>query len=312
MKLFLFEFATCGEKIDDSIAVEGLAMFKSLYTGFKRIFEINSFVREEFQKDFQLPYGDLSKIAEYAENSDLFLIVAPEDDDTLFRLTKLCEKFCFNLGSSSKAIQIVADKWRLYKKLKGKVNMPKTSKKVLESKFVIKPRKSCGGEGIQFSDYVPNDYIAQEYIEGKNLSVSIIAGDCPEVVSINEQILNGFKYSGAVIPARIEGDVAFEVAEEALKAVECIRGLRGYVGVDIVYSNIPYVIEINARLTTPSIAFEQVYQISSAEMIYKGLFENLELPKTFCRHMIRKEMGKCYHPYVRVGNYSLVISKYEN
>ena len=100
--------------------------------------------------------------------------------------------------------------------------------------------------------------------------------------------------------------------EEALKAVECIRGLRGYVGVDIVYSNIPYVIEINARLTTPSIAFEQVYQISSAEMIYKGLFENLELPKTFCRHMIRKEMGKCYHPYVRVGNYSLVISKYEN
>lgn len=29
MKLFLFEFATCGDKIEDNIAVEGLAMFKA-------------------------------------------------------------------------------------------------------------------------------------------------------------------------------------------------------------------------------------------------------------------------------------------
>ncbi|MCS7130559.1 MAG: ATP-grasp domain-containing protein [Archaeoglobaceae archaeon] len=271
MKLFLFEFATCGERVADSIAVEGLAMFKTLYHGFKKHCEVLAFVREEFNF-LGLPFGKLEEIENWLEKCDSFLIVAPEDEFILLNLTKKAEKYCENLGSSSRAIAITSDKWKLYKKLKGKVLMPKTSKKELKEKFLVKPRVSCGGEGIGFTEDVKNGFIAQEFISGKPLSVSLIVRDEIEVVSVNEQILENFRYKGAVVPARIDQRTAMEVCEEAIKAVESVPGLKGYVGVDLVYSDQPYVIEINARITTPIIAFDRAYGANVADMIL-GDFE---------------------------------------
>ncbi|WP_456468401.1 ATP-grasp domain-containing protein [Archaeoglobus sp.] len=305
MKLFLFEFATCGERIDDSIAVEGLAMFKAACEGFKKYYKIHSFVRQEYSDLFDLPAGDLNLLEDYLSESDAFLIVAPEDESLLLELTKIGEKYAQNLGSSSKAISVVSDKWKLYRKLRGKVQIPETSKKPLDCMFIIKPRVSCAGEGISFgSCTVPEGYIAQEYVDGKNLSVSVIVGeDEVRVVSVNEQLLDGFKYAGAVLPARIEEKAAREVREEALKAVECIDGLNGYVGVDVVHSDQPYVIEINARLTTPVSAFERAYGISVADML------NGDEPRFARRQIIRKGIGfsDCF---VKSGDYCLQISDF--
>ncbi len=115
MKLFLFEFATCGEKIEDSIAVEGLAMFKSAFDGFRNYYEITGFVRPEFAGLFPLPVDSVESMEKYLEESDAFLIVAPEDDFLLYNLTRKAEKHAENLGSSSKAIAVTSDKWELYK-----------------------------------------------------------------------------------------------------------------------------------------------------------------------------------------------------
>ncbi len=301
-KLFLFEFATCGERIDDKIAVEGLAMFKAALDGFRKYYEIVSFVRKEYCDQFALPIGDIDQIEGWLESCDAFLIIAPEDDGLLFKLTKLGEKYAENLGSSSKAIEVVSDKWKLYKKLKNKVQVPTTSKKPLECEFIVKPRTSCAGEGIAFSSHVPDGYIAQEFIKGLNLSVSIIAGDESRVVSVNEQILNGFSYEGAVVPARIDDKILSEVREEAMRAVECIRGLKGYVGVDVVYSDQPYVIEINARLTTPVSAFRHVYGVYLADMMMG------EKPKFVKRHLIKKG-SNMESFYVRSGEYCLTIQE---
>ncbi|MEM1577298.1 MAG: ATP-grasp domain-containing protein [Archaeoglobaceae archaeon] len=271
MSLFLFEFATCGEKVVDSIAVEGLAMFKTLYNGFRRHCEVKAFVREEFSP-LGFPTDKLERIENWLENCDSFLIVAPEDEFILLSLTKKAEKYCENLGSSSKAIAITSDKWRLYKKLKGRVLVPKTSKRPLGEKFIVKPRVSCGGEGIGFGKEVKKGFIAQEFISGKALSVSLVVKDDIEVVSVNEQILEHFRYKGAIVPARIDEKTAIEVCEEAINAVEAIKGLNGYVGVDLVYADQPYVIEINARITTPVVAFERAYGVNVADMIL-GDFE---------------------------------------
>ncbi|WP_202319066.1 ATP-grasp domain-containing protein [Archaeoglobus neptunius] len=302
-KLFLFEFATCGEEIDDSIAVEGLAMFKAALNGFGKFYEINSFVRRPYTSQFGLPEGSLKNLEGYLEKSDAFLIVAPEDEGLLLELTKIGERYAENLGSSSKAISITSDKWVLYKKLKMKVNLPKTSKRPLDGTFVIKPRTSCAGEGIRFSEAVPQGYIAQEYIEGKNLSVSVIAGEDIRAASVNEQILDGFKYIGSVVPARLDDKTRKEVINEALKAVECIRGLNGYVGVDVVYSDMPYIIEINARLTTPVAAFERAYGITVADYLYGAR------PKFKKRQIIRKGVNLNGF-FVRSGNYCLQISDF--
>ncbi len=275
MKLFLFEFATCGEDVDDSIAVEGLAMFQSLYNGFSKLCDVLAFVREEYSY-LKLPIDRLDSIEMWLEDSDLFLIVAPEDEGTLLKLTSLAEKYSFNLGSSSKAIAITSDKWKLYKKLKGKVQVPKTSKRPLGERFVVKPRTSCGGSGVHLASELPRGYIAQEYIEGIALSVSLMVGHDVLPFSVNEQILRNFAYIGAVVPARVGEDVMREVEEEAVRAVECIRVLHGYVGVDVVYSDQPYVIEVNARFTTPGILFDQVYGISAAELIWNNVFGDVE------------------------------------
>ena len=303
MNLFLFEYATCGSKIPDSIAVEGLAMFKTLFRGLSKYYRILSFVREDFCKELGLPAGKIEDLELWLEKCDAFLIVAPEDDLTLLKLTKTAEKYCENLGSSSKAISITSDKWRLYKKLKNKVFMPKTSKKRFEGSFIIKPRISCGGEGITFSNSVPKDYIAQEYIKGKNLSVSLILDDEIRIASVNEQIIENFRYKGAVVPARIDNEIALEVCNAAIDAVEAIKGLKGYVGVDIVYADQAYVIEVNARITTPIVTFEKAYGVNVADMM-KG-----ESPKFFRRQILEK--GDFSDFIARVGNYSLRVASLE-
>ncbi len=306
MKLFLFEFATCGGKVDGSIAVEGLAMFKSLYNGFRKLCDVVSFVREDF-RFLGLPVGDIEDIKAKVEECDLFLIVAPEDEWLLYKLTKLCEKYSYNLGSSSKAIRITSDKWELYKKLRRRVTVPKTSKKGLDGKFLIKPRLSCGGNGIQFSSNVPKGYIAQEYIEGKSLSVSLIVDEDITPVSVNEQILNEFEYFGGVVPAKIDNDIKSEVEEEAVEAVGSIKGLHGYVGVDVVYAERPYIIEVNARLTTPSVAFEFSFCKNVAEFIWEGLFDKLKVPDRTVRHMITKNCAG--YIYSKIGNFCISINK---
>lgn len=299
-KLFLFEFATCGEKVPEQIAVEGVAMFKTLLEGFSKYFEVLSFVRNEFKSYFHLPEGKIDEIENYLEKADAFLIVAPEDEYNLLKLTKIAEKYCENLGSSSKAISVTSDKWKLYKKLRGKVPMPKTSKKELGDIFLIKPRVSCGGEGIRFSSEVPKGYIAQEFLKGDNLSVSLIVGDEIRVVSVNEQLIKDFRYNGAIVPARISDEKAIEVCKTAIDAVGAIKGLNGYVGVDIVYSDQPYVVEVNARITTPCVSFERVYGMNVADMIMGKDPEG-----TFRRHKIEK--GNFEDCIARVGSYALRI-----
>lgn len=300
MKLFLFEYATCGEKVVDSIAVEGLSMFKTLYDGFRKHCEISAFVREEFGY-LGLPAGKLEDFEKWVEECDYFLLVAPEDGFTLLNLTKRAEKYAENLGASSKAIAVTSDKWRLYKKLKGKVQVPKTSKRPLGEKFLVKPRVSCAGEGIGFYEEVKKGFIAQEFIPGTPLSVSLIVKEEIEVVSVNEQILEDFRYRGAVVPARIDGKSALELCEEAVSAVEAVKGLHGYVGVDMVYADQPYVIEINARITTPAIAFERAYGVNVADMI----IGDFELPMEFRRQKIEK--GDFEDFFAKVGNVALRI-----
>ncbi len=296
-KLFIYEHGVCREKLPDSIAVEGIAMFKGLME-FGKYFELVSSVREEFSGIF--PF-DNSNIDECLETADKALIIAPENNMTLFNITKEIERRGIeNLGSSSKAIEITSDKWKLYKKLKNKVNMPETSKKTLDCQYIVKPRISCGGEGIRMGGEINDGFIAQEYVNGKNLSVSLYVGDDIHVLSINGQILDGFEYRGAIIPEKAKK----ETVEEAINAVQAIDGLNGYVGVDLVEADVPYVIEINARLTTPFIAFNLAYGMSYADMFVK-LYEGKEINiQQKNRVMLTKSTGDGYVTY---RGYSIVL-----
>jgi hypothetical protein len=308
MRVFLFEYATCGGDVPDDVAVEGLGMFKILYEGFSEASNVHSFIKDDFSDFFSLPSTKnwVSEFKEFAEKSDCALAVAPEDDNLLFNLTRVLEKKTENLGSSSKGVLTTSDKWLTYQKIKHKVNTPVTSLKPLDKPFIIKPRSSCGGGGIYYEEGgnsdLPDGYIAQEFVEGVSTSVSLLVGDEIRVLSVNRQILSNFRYRGAIVPFS-----ASEGVEGAIKAVESVKGLFGYVGVDVVLGDVPYVIEINSRITTPAILFKEAYGVNVAELLMRN-FEGKEISELKPRGIfqIKKIKGHAPNAFASCKGYSLV------
>jgi len=367
-KVFLFEYATCGGVTSPNIAVEGLAMFKTLYDGLitvktKEI--VNGFIRKEFSQYFELSatndwYSDLNR---FSEDSDFGLIIAPEDDGILFELTREIEGKTANLGSNSKAVYTASDKWLTFKKIKNKVKTPKTLKikpssepkqelsqdtsmevnsnnlNFSETPFLIKPRISCGGDGIrsldtEISEEFKDNYIVQEYIKGFNISVSFLIGSEIIPLSINEQFLENFNFIGTRIPPqeleraeKIEKnqELKKEILNESTKAVESIKGLFGYVGVDLVVGNSDaYVVDINPRITTSAILLEDAYGINLPELLiqnyikekinYTAKSQNCNKPVFFRKIKNKsKERDKITienpvkgYEYVSVNGYSIV------
>ncbi|WP_394324670.1 ATP-grasp domain-containing protein [Geoglobus acetivorans] len=196
---------------------------------------------------------------------------------------------------------MTSDKWELYRKLKNRVNVPETSLKELDCEYVVKPRVSCGGDGIRVGGEVPQGHVAQELVNGKHLSFSFYVNDGEiHLLSVNEQILKDFEYRGAVIPAEYDGDAA----EEAIRAVEVVEGLNGFVGVDAVAGSETFVIEINARLTTPSVAFKYAYGVGYAEMREMILKNGHAEFRPLRRIMLLKGKGD---GYVQHGEHSIIL-----
>ncbi len=306
MRVFLFELSTCEGGLPPWITVEGLGMFKSMYEGFSEFCDVISFISLEGVSFDVLTYHCSDRFVCNLEKSDFALVIAPESDWKLLELTKRVEEVGVpNLGSSSKAIEITSDKWTLYKRLKGRVNVPKTDLKPIDPPFIVKPRVSCGGEGIRIADNVPDGYIAQEFIKGTDLSVSLIVGDGVEVISVNRQIIESFMYAGSEVPYEFREDVE----EEAIRAVESIKGLFGYVGVDLILSTegVPYVVDVNARITTSSILFRDVYGMNLSRVLVRN-YEGKGVPEFVPRRKmrIRKVEGNRENSYVSWGGYSLV------
>ena len=62
-----------------------------------------------------------------------------------------------------------------------------------------------------------------------------------------------------------------EAKEIAKKAVESIRGLKGYVGVDLILGDEVYLVEINSRITTPYVALRQMLNFNLGEAIVESV-----------------------------------------
>ena len=125
--------------------------------------------------------------------------------------------------------------------------------------------------------FVPGSrVIVQEFIEGTDVSVSIISDGTTAIpISLNEQYVelknDKGTYLGGKLPIESKyKDEAFEIAK---KAVEAIDGLKGFVGVDLiinadekdVYS--VYLLEINSRFTTPYVGLKEIANFNIGKTI---------------------------------------------
>ncbi|ENN96103.1 hypothetical protein J422_04528 [Methanocaldococcus villosus KIN24-T80] len=245
-----FEYALA-TGLEDEIIKEGKLMFNTLLYQFLKIDNVISFINKDYN-DYKneglkvIETNDnnlMEKIREVIKNYkiDYFLVIAPEEDGILYKLTEFIERYGIkNLGSSSEAVKVAGDKYKTYLAIKDIVRTPKT----IKGKYIIKKIDGCGG----YHQLINENYIIQEYIEGESLSVSLIVGKKIYPLSLNRQYIDK-KFVGADV--NIDHNLKSEIFNEVVKAVKAIKGLNGYVGVDVVVNkNLIYIIEINPRITT--------------------------------------------------------------
>ena len=221
-------------------------------------------------------------VARMARESDWVWVIAPECDGLLLRLRDAVGAARW-LGCSKEAIRITSSKSATAACLNDH-GIPVTPS--LEpgqahepgQRWVVKPDDGAGGlDTFIFDNFTDacDEYdtraaagrnpVLQEWVDGEPMSLSLVCGERgAELVSINRQLIG---IPDGVAAGRKERVVEFSgvdidrfdrhgeqgVVLEALaqRVVSALPGLRGFVGIDLVWHPLrgPVVIEVNPRLT---------------------------------------------------------------
>lgn len=296
MKILIAEFAV-GTGVEKSLIPEGTAMLKTLTESFVRLGHEVYYpsagtkicagtVLKSTAENFR------QVIERKAHDCDAGLVIAP--DWMLPELNRILEENTINLGCSPESAACCADKLLCTEILKkAGIKAPEIAKKAEKGKkYVTKPRFGCGAEATYLVTEFENneEFIASEYIEGTHLSVSLIAGQKPSPLTVNRQFIefgqkeseageNGkktgvscIKYNGSLTPYKTP--MREELYETAISTVECLKCF-GYVGVDIVLADLPYVVDVNPRPTASLFGISHVMREEIGDLLLKNKFGEL-------------------------------------
>ena len=259
-----------------------------------------------------------------AANFTNAIFIAAENNNNLFNITKILEENNVNIyNSSSEACLIASDKSQSYEALSNVVPQPRSFRFKIDSKgywkraienlhekwqaedpltklkLIIKPLMGVDCEDIVIIGNIEDltldldkifkpgsRVIVQEYVEGTDISVSLISdGKNAVPISLNQQFVELKNDKGTYIGGKLPyenkyKDEAFEIAK---KAVEAIDGLKGFVGVDLIinadekdiYS--VYLLEINSRFTTPYVGLKQIADFNIGSSIIDLIDGNISI-----------------------------------
>ena len=300
MKVFLLEYflsQTKDHKQSQNFYIEAKNILNSLIKSFIKVsnLSLQTIINSDFNSNFKKfdskninilspDFKNKKDYYSYLENLDLsdfdyFLIIAPESNQILRRITEIMEnKDVKNLGSSSQIIKKAANKWLLYKKFYEKDFKLPESKKISKNNFsenfsffpaVIKKIYGAGSElniinneleldKMNFDD--SQNYIIQKIIKGITGSISAVSNSRQmHILSINKQIidLDDFSYKGGIINYNFPD-------KEKLKALflevqKTYPQLNGYFGIDFIYADQEfYLLEINPRITSSIIGLSEL------------------------------------------------------
>ncbi len=231
-----------------------------------------------------------------AQQADSTLVVAPEFDDLLLTRARLVEEVGGQLlGSTPEGISQTADKLALAQLWKDhQIRTPNTSllhkpqdeRWAIRFLAVLKPRFGAGSQltyrlheldtsqktNIHEAQTRGMEFVVQPYVSGLASSVAFLIGpNGPVPLSPARQLISddgNFTYLGGEIP--LPQKFRQRAISLAQRAVECVSGLRGYVGVDLILGEADdgsqdFAIEINPRLTTSYIGLRQLAETNLAE-----------------------------------------------
>ena len=135
--------------------------------------------------------------------------------------------------------------------------------------------------------FPPNSRIlVQEYIDGIDVSVSLLSAEDNTIpLSLNRQFIELKQENGTYLGGKLpyENEYQKEIFEIATKAVENIKGLKGFVGVDLIINNDEkdiyqvYLLEINSRFTTPYVGLKKIANFNIAKTIIELIDNKLDI-----------------------------------
>lgn len=291
-------------------------------------------------------------LKENASNYSRAIFVAAENDNILFDLTKILEENgVLNYTSLSEACLDTSDKFRLYELLFGVVPQPRTFKIKIDSKgywkravtnlykkwqaedplsklkIIIKPLTGVDCENIAVIDDINNlsydlenifppesRVIVQEYIEGEDISVSLIVNEGKVIpLTINKQFVrlleDKVQYVGGKSP--YESNFGKEILDIAVKACKEVKGLKGFVGVDLRVNSDEtdlynvYLLEINSRFTTPYVGLQKIADFNIVKSIIELIDKDISFDELKNKVLFTGEVE-----YMKKGN-NLIIEEFK-
>lgn len=272
-----------------------------------RIHFLSRYLKADFINIVQISDNFYTKFKECVRKSKFCFIIAPEFLNILFNLTQIAlDNDAIVLSVGLKGIILGSSKLKTYNFLKKqKICSPMTflvpynqgrwdiefiirKLNELSAPIVIKPEDGVGAESIFyfetenqikefFKQYVyPLDYsrryILQEFVEGRDLSVSLIGNNNPNTLSKSSPIIVGInhqniviknsrhesKYLGGYTPVENWEEIAISLKENLEKLN--MSYFNGYFGIDFIQKKDKSLslIEINPRLTTSYIGIRNI------------------------------------------------------
>ncbi len=284
--IFVYEYC-CAIGATGSLGREGRAMRDAVADDFRQLPDTTVLTLDA------AGFADASvRFAAMVRQSDAVLVIVPESETAGWERLALVERSgrpMLNPGLEAfeqcQCKQFLAGRWHA-----AGVPTPATWKladwPMTRFPAVSKPRDGCGSEAINLisneveahnlrtggvSDRHPDELIVQDFIPGRAASVAFLIGPgqiVPLLPTFQKLSDDGrFQYLGGEIP--IPPALAARAVALGHRAVTCVPGLRGYVGVDLVLGEAAdgsddSVIEINPRLTTSYVGLRTLAETNLA------------------------------------------------
>jgi len=262
----------------------------------------------------QLPYETCGNYAEKYDSNLLheYAYEVIDDVDYIFCSSgAVPEKFPESKIIGNKKIGHVEDKYKLYKSLKKKFNVPETflissyqeASQIVDSnpdkKFIIKPVIGAGGKDIRrFEETTENSdfsrFMLQEVIGGESISASVLSTKEEAKTILTSMQLIGdswlgqpdeFAYCGNIAPHKDDPKIK-KLAEDVIMELSLV----GSNGVDMIDTGDEiYVIEANPRFQGTLECAEEVLGINMFDAHFKasiGTLIDVPKPKGYAVKMV--------------------------
>jgi predicted ATP-grasp superfamily ATP-dependent carboligase len=280
-----------GAHIPASLAAEGAAMRRAITRDFAAVDAADVVVTLDARlADDPGPWSTVRVgpaqapdwLTQLARGAHYILLIAPETGGVLLEQTELLattEARC--LGSDAEAVRVTGDKWEFHTRMADcgiatpeavRVRPGDGLPKSFPYPAVLKPVDGAGTIDtflVSEANVVPTPWLRrpeallQSFVPGVPMSASFLVDSrgTPHLLGVGVQRITvnkgRFCYMGGTLPApRHLGEGA------PRRAVESVRGLRGFVGVDFVWSEEsgePVVLEINSRPTTSYVGLAEIF-----------------------------------------------------